>query len=316
MRYEGAEKLLRLCVMMAARSQGVSLNMIEQEFEVKRRTAERMRDAALRLLPSTHESIDEQGYKYWRATDIPKGLITNSTEDFNTLSAAAQMMETSNRPDGAASLLRIREQLLASQSKHRQYALETDLELLMQSEGLALRPGPRIKLSVSHIETIREAILASSQIKVSYTKRHQTTARDVILEPYGLLYGQRPYLIAKQAGKPEVRHYRLQGLENVTLTNTAFNRDEDFELAQYGRRLFGVFNEEPFDVCWRFTPKAAGDAAEYVFHPDQKHEWQTDGSLDVKFRAAGAQEMAWHLMTWGDAVKVLEPANFWQKLER
>ncbi|MBT6305426.1 MAG: WYL domain-containing protein, partial [Rhodospirillaceae bacterium] len=50
MRYEKAENLLRLCVMMAGRNQGVSIEMIQEEFSVSRRTAERMRDAALRLL--------------------------------------------------------------------------------------------------------------------------------------------------------------------------------------------------------------------------------------------------------------------------
>lgn len=139
-------------------------------------------------------------------------------------------------------------------------------------------------------------------------------ARDVVLEPYGLLYGQRPYLIAKQAGKPAVRHYRLQGLANIQLTDEAFARDADFDLAQYGRRLFGVFNEKPFDVCWRFKPEAADDAAEYVFHPDQVTERLEDGSLIVRFKAAGALEMAWHLLIWGDMVKVLEPKDFWTRV--
>lgn len=312
MRYEKAEQLLRLCVMMASRSQGVSIEMIRAEFEVSRRTAERMRDAALRLLPETEERTDDAGFKHWRATDVPRGLIQISAEDISTLHAASETMQASNRPDAAQRLRDMGDKLLASQSRRRQLHLEPDLGLLMQSEGLALRPGPHVVLSVDHMTTIRDAILASQRISVAYTRRHDTEPRHVVLEPYGLLYGHRPYLIAKQKGKPAVRHYRLQGLEDVRATNESFLRDEDFDLTTYGRRLFGVFNEEPFDVCWKFAPEAAEDAAEYVFHPGQTVERVADGSLLVRFRAAGTLEMAWHLLTWGANVEVVEPEGFWE----
>ena len=314
MRYEKAEQLLRLCLMMASRAQGVSIEMIQQEFSVSRRTAERMRDAALRLLPQSEAHIDNDGFKYWRATDVPKGFISVSAEEIGALNAASEIMRTSNRPDAAKRLQDIGTKLLASQSRQRQFQLEPDVEILMQSEGLALRPGPRVSVSVEHIEFIREAILRSSRIAVSYKKRYGQRARNVTLEPYGLLYGQRPYLIAKQKGKPAVRHYRLQGLNNVEITDDMFVRDDDFDLPTYGKQLFGVFSEPAFDVCWRFRPDAADDAAEYVFHPDQKTERADDGSLYVRFRAGGALEMAWHLFTWGDSVEVIEPKDFFSRV--
>ena len=61
------------------------------------------------------------------------------------------------------------------------------------------------------------------------------------------------------------------------------------------------------DVVWKFTRKAAVDAREFVFHPTQVMEPQPDGSLIVRFRAGGLQEMAWHLFTWGDHVEVVKP---------
>jgi predicted DNA-binding transcriptional regulator YafY len=59
--------------------------------------------------------------------------------------------------------------------------------------------------------------------------------------------------------------------------------------------------------CRKFSPVAARDAREYLFHPTQTIEDQPDGSLIVRFRAGGALEMAWHLVTWGRQVTVLEP---------
>ena len=66
----------------------------------------------------------------------------------------------------------------------------------------------------------------------------------------------------------------------------------DFLLRAFAERSFGVFQEEPFDVVWRFSPNAAADAKTFLFHPT---------------RAGGALEMCWHLFTWGDEVEVLAP---------
>ena len=76
-----------------------------------------------------------------------------------------------------------------------------------------------------------------------------------------------------------------------------------------------MFQEEPFDVIWKFSPRAAPDAREFLFHPTQSLEEQSDGSLLVRFRAGGAREMAWHLYTWGDDVEVIKPADFWEVVE-
>ena len=87
----------------------------------------------------------------------------------------------------------------------------------------------------------------------------------------------------------------------------SFERDESFSLQAYAERSFGVFQEEPFDVVWRFTPEAAIHAKEYLFHPSQQMEEEEDGSLVVRFSAGGKHEMIWHLYAWGDNVEVIEP---------
>ena len=87
-------------------------------------------------------------------------------------------------------------------------------------------------------------------------------------------------------------------------------RQNSFSLQAYAQNSFGVFQEEPFAVVWKFSPKVAADAAEYQFHPSQQLEQQDDGSLIVSFFAGGRREMDWHLYTWGKEVEVLEPKNW------
>ena len=67
---------------------------------------------------------------------------------------------------------------------------------------------------------------------------------------------------------------------------------------------------------WRFKQRAATVAREFVFHPTQVLTEMPDGSLLVEFTASGWVEMAWHLMSWGNAVEVLEPPQLIDVLER
>lgn len=72
-------------------------------------------------------------------------------------------------------------------------------------------------------------------------------------------------------------------------------------------------------MIWRFLPKAAERASEFQFHPKQVLEPQPDGSLIVRFHAAGWLEMAWFLYQWGDAVEVIAPTglrHFTEKYRR
>jgi predicted DNA-binding transcriptional regulator YafY len=128
-----------------------------------------------------------------------------------------------------------------------------------------------------------------------------------ILCPYGILYGGRGWLVAHVEALPDLRLWRLDRIASVDLLDRGFARREDFSLADYAARSFGVFQEEPMDVLLRFTPDAAEDAAGWMFHPSQKIEREADGGLVVRFRAGGIREMCWHMFTWGEGVEILKP---------
>lgn len=80
-----------------------------------------------------------------------------------------------------------------------------------------------------------------------------------------------------------------------------------FDLTAFAARSFGVYQEKPMDVIWRFSPAVAEDARAYSFHPTEVKEEQSDGGLIVRFRAGGALEMCWHAFTWGAEVAILAP---------
>ena len=82
---------------------------------------------------------------------------------------------------------------------------------------------------------------------------------------------------------------------------------EDFSLSDYAARSFGIYQGEVEEIVLEVSPEAAEDALGWRFHPTQTLERQADGSVIVRFWATGLLELAWHLFTWGDRVRVVRP---------
>ena len=67
-----------------------------------------------------------------------------------------------------------------------------------------------------------------------------------------------------------------------------------------------MYGEPPFDVEWRFH-REAPEADRWQFHPDQEQEVAEDGSVVVRFRAGGTDDMARHIVGWWDWVEGIRP---------
>jgi predicted DNA-binding transcriptional regulator YafY len=164
------------------------------------------------------------------------------------------------------------------------------------------------------IDTIRLAIKQGSELYLHYRSRHGGRASGRRLQPYGFLLGKQHYLVGmspdRHPGQP--RLFALANIRRVDCLDRTFQRDPGFSLQAFAQRSFGVFQEPPQDIVWRFLPAVADAAAEYEFHPRQSLEKQPDGSLLVRFRAGGLLEMCWHLYSWGADVEVIAPARLRQ----
>jgi predicted DNA-binding transcriptional regulator YafY len=186
---------------------------------------------------------------------------------------------------------------------------ETDIAALMEAEGIAMRPGPRPLIAPGVLPTLCRAILGMQRVVVRHAGSGVDEPATRILCPYGILYGGRGWLVAHVDELPEMRLWRLDRIVSADLLDRGFQRREEFSLSDYAAQAFGVFQEEPIDVMLRFAPEAVEDAARWLFHLSQSMTREMDGTLIVRFRAGGLQEMCWHLFTWGTTVTIMEPVE-------
>lgn len=312
MAYQKTENLLDLAIWMQSSREGVSLQDIMDRFNVSRRTAERMRDLILCRFPQSEEIIGENNKKYWC---IPQGTLRDfiqfSAEELSCLELAQKTLNKSNLPEAAVRLSKITEKIKSNIKPDVYRRIEPDAEELARAEGIALRPGPKLKINQETVDTLRRAILQCNQVKIKYKNKSSGKISWYTLNPYGFLYGDRNhYLVASHTDGyfgEEVHQLILSNILSVQILPQFFVFPEGFSLEEYASRSFGAYHEEPFDVEWLFAAEVAEEAANFVFHPSQQIVKNEDGSLTVKFRAGGRVEMDWHLYTWGNSVKVIKP---------
>ena len=310
MRYAPAERLLRLAQYPAGTRIGLTLDEMATELEVGRRTAERLRDSLVAMFPQMDWWDDEERVRRWRLPGSALvGVIELRAEAVAAIETAARECDARGE-DSRASLLR--EASTTLRAVMRPDALrqaEPDIAALMEAEGIAMRPGPRPAIKADVLSVLRRGILGMQLVVVRYAGPSSEEPAARMLCPYGLLYGGRGWLVAHLDELPEMRLWRLDRIVSVDLLDRSFSRRDDFFLQAYAAQSFGVFQEEPFDVTLRFSPKAADDAARWLFHPSQRIGHQSDGSLILRFCAGGMQEMGWHLLRWGKAVTVEAPES-------
>lgn len=309
-RYSKADQLVRLVLALQSSRTGLTLDDICERFSVGERTAQRMKNAAARVVGNDlMEAIGDDRKSRWRLPiNSVAGLAQVTAEDMADLYAAAKLLRREEHRTRATALEKLAEKLSGSVDDRTARRLDPDVEALLEAEGLAMRPGPRPKIKNSTIEELRGAILRCRKIYFRYRSRRSGRATGRAAEPYGFLFGSRHYLVARVPdAAPQFRLFSLGDIEHVTVQNESFTRDPTFTLQDFAANAFGVFQEPPVDVVWRFKPRSAPFAAEWVFHPSQKADLQKDGSLVVRFRAGGLKEMAWHVYTWGGDLEVLEP---------
>ena len=312
MAYEKTENLLDLAIWMQSSREGVSLKDIMNRFGVSKRTADRMRDLILVRFPQTTEADSNTKEKRWY---IPQGtlkdIIQFTADELSCLNIAKEALKKGHLDSKAQELENIILKIKASIKPETFRRIEPDAEELMRAEGIACRPGPKIKIATEIITPLREAILSCHQVRITYQNKNTKRISQNILNPYGFLYGDRNhYLVAAHSdgfvnGQPH--NFILMNIRKVQILPNTFIYPIDFSLKAYAERSFGAFQEQPVDVEWLFDKEVAEEASHYIFHPSQTTTRNPDGTLTVKFKAGGLVEMDWHLYTWGNHVKVILP---------
>ena len=299
-RYSRVSDILDLAIFMSSKLQGVTIKDIEERYNVSRRTAERMRDSLTCIFPSVDEIETDDTQKHWGFINYSiSNLITFTPKE---LANIEQCQRRTTNKEMKEELGKTVEKIKAFNRKHST-SLENNIELYMQTEGYAVRQMPQYKISLDILEVIRDAVQHSKVVTGIYHDKKRT------IEPLGMIYGEKIYLVAREKAKgKEIYTFLLHKFKDLKLTDKNFDKG-DFDLQEYTNQSFGVYHGEILDVKLSFAPDLAEEASKFNFHPTQRGKWETDGSYTLTFKASGNREIIWHVFKWGSGCKILAPKS-------
>ncbi len=170
---------------------------------------------------------------------------------------------------------------------------------------------------VDHVHDLTRAWAERRVVEITYepagydgrpSESRQATVRPYLIEPSTETHAL--YLIGHDERRGGLRTFKIERIRAVTLTSRTFDPPEAGSVEALLRGAWDIIADQPpVTVVVRFAPSVAGRVAETVWHPSQKMEMRSDGSLVWRATVSGTIEVRLWILSWGDDAEVLEPAE-------
>ena len=175
------------------------------------------------------------------------------------------------------------------------------------------------------VDYIHEAISGNVQITFNYfewTAKHEKQLRrdgkTYTVSPWALTWDdENYYLVAYDTEHSEIRHYRVDKMINIAVTDELRDGKEvfrDFDMATYSKKTFGMFAGEETRVTLRCKNHLAGVIIDR-FGADVTFFTADDEHFDINVKVAVSPMFLSWVMNFGSDMKVLSPASVQEKIK-
>lgn len=135
-----------------------------------------------------------------------------------------------------------------------------------------------------------------------------TRVHPYFLEPDAAL--RSVYLIGFDEQADAMRTYKVERIRTATLTVDRYEIPEDFDPDRWLAHSWGIWSSDTTPtarVRLRFAQSVAHRVREAVWHRSQELTDLPDGGVEMEVTVAGTVEIRPWILSWGEAVEVLEP---------
>jgi len=184
------------------------------------------------------------------------------------------------------------------------------LKNVEQTLHMGLKPYKEYGRFKEIINQVNEAAIKKRSLEIVYftMSRKKETKRKV--DPYRIwFFNGTFYLIGFCHMREEIRIFALDRIKMLHQTREYFEVPKEFDLEDFMRPSFGVFQGEPVKIKVWFAPDISGYIREKAWHETQKIETLEDGSIIFEAEVAGTEEIKFWIMSWGSKTLILEPES-------
>ena len=292
---------------MLSESQVVPIATMLERLEVSRATFKRDLDYLRDRLNSPIVWDREQGgYRFEaRATTGPKhelpGLWFNSSEAYALL--AMQQLVKEIEPGLMASQvepLKTRLRALLGSAEHDIDEVEKRIKVV--------QVGAR-RSNAEHFARIAKAVLSRRQVAITYYSRGSGEETERNLSPQRLVnYRGNWYVDAWCHLRGDLRSFSVDAIRKADVLTDRAKAVAEKDLKEYFETSYGIFRGKANKVAkLRFTPERARWVAGEVWHPQQKGEFEKDGSYLLEVPYHDDRELVMDVLRHGADVEVVGP---------
>ena len=151
---------------------------------------------------------------------------------------------------------------------------------------------------------------------ITYRSLRATEPVSYPIRPYGLVYHHGSlYLVGWAEDHQQVRHWKVDRMEDAEATKVEFPPPEDFDLQEHLAQSFGIFQGDgEVHVKIHFSANVARYVQESHWHASESFTPQADGSLIVEFDLDGTEEIKSWVLGFGRHAVVLKPEGLRRKI--
>jgi predicted DNA-binding transcriptional regulator YafY len=207
----------------------------------------------------------------------------------------------------------------AQQSENMNFSRMLEAFDLFHALQLTEDLSPAIHLSqrkpkgTEHLHGLLHAIRNHKLVRFSYHKFGEGTPTQRSVAPLGLKeYRERWYLLAVDQRDGYKKHFGLDRLYDLDLTNEPFSPPEGFNLDDYYRHSFGITvpdEHEPEELILSFQPDQGDYIRSLPLHSSQEVLEESEAELRIRLYLYITEDLMMELLSFGDRVQVLQPLS-------
>lgn len=178
---------------------------------------------------------------------------------------------------------------------------------------------PKDETYMRTLATVAEAWVSQRRLKIIYRSLPAEKATERIIEPYYIepaAPGHASYVVGYCHLKKSIRTFKIERIESARLTDEHYTIPANFDANEFFGSSWGIVVEgEVKSVRLKIVdPQIMRIMEETVWHPSQVLEKDTDGSMIMTLRVTDTVELYSWILSWGDKIEVLEPAEIRQEI--
>ena len=171
-----------------------------------------------------------------------------------------------------------------------------------------------------YLQALTEAMKQNRIAKITYRPFYETGSNRYRVHPYCLkVYRQRWYILGYCEELKGIRHFSLDRIQEMNITETPFDYPSGFSPEAYYKDSIGIWVNEKIKPE-KVIIRAYGIQSQYLrtlpLHHSQKEIHTTDQYCDFEYILCITQNLISELLAKGSAVQVVEPESLRKEMKK